>query len=118
MQNKNLHLAKKLRKNQTDEEIKLWNYLRSRRFSNIKFRRQVPLGDYIVDFCCFEKKLIIELDGSGHGHPLQEDKDRIRDGFLKETGFTVLRIQNFEMKKNFENVIDKIFELINNTPHP
>ena len=60
------NFAKKLRKEQTQPELIIWNILRQRRFFNLKFRRQVPFGEYIADFACYEKKIIIELDGSQH----------------------------------------------------
>ena len=68
---KSLNYAKELRKNMTEFEQKLWYYLRAKRFLGLKFKRQVPIGNYIVDFFCKEARLIIELDGSGH---IQENK--------------------------------------------
>lgn len=59
-------LARKLRKNQTPQEQKVWNLLRNHQFHNLEFKRQYPMGDYIVDFICREKKLIIEIDGGQH----------------------------------------------------
>ncbi|HUJ03471.1 MAG TPA: DUF559 domain-containing protein, partial [Rhizomicrobium sp.] len=61
--------ARKLRREQTDFERKIWYALRNRRFAGFKFRRQQPMGPYVVDFVCFEEKLVIELDGGQHGMP-------------------------------------------------
>lgn len=80
-----------LRKNQTDAEKLLWAKLRSRRFNGLKFRRQQLIGEYIVDFVCFEQKLIIELDGSGHNEEFRKNKDRERTSILEQEGFRVLR---------------------------
>ncbi|MEQ1599404.1 MAG: DUF559 domain-containing protein [Methylotenera sp.] len=63
MPHKNIEFAKKLRANQTDAEHKIWHALRAGRLMNYKFKRQVPIGDFIVDFVCFEQKLIVEIDG-------------------------------------------------------
>jgi very-short-patch-repair endonuclease len=107
--------AKKLRRNMTDAETKMWSLLRDRRLSNLKFRRQVPMGRYIVDFCCLDKKLIIELDGSQHLDQIKYDKDR--DRFFIEQGFAVLRFWNHEVFENTEGIIEKIMSCMM-TPHP
>ncbi len=95
---KSINFAKELRKNQTDFEINLWNALRNRNFMNLKFRRQVPIGNYIVDFACKEKRIILELDGSGHIEKEQVIHDDIRDDYLKSLGYKVIRIWNNELK--------------------
>ena len=79
--------ARMLRRQQTDAERKLWTYLRAGRLCGMKFRRQHPIGPYCVDFCCVEKKLVIELDGGQHN----EVVDRERTRFLKSEGYSVLR---------------------------
>ena len=111
---KSLNYAKELRKNMTEFEQKLWYYLRAKRFLGLKFKRQVPIGNYIVDFFCKEARLIIELDGSGH---IQENKikyDIKRDEYLKNLGYKVLRIYNNEFKE-----IDNVLEYIRiNLPSP
>ena len=88
-----------LRKHMTDAERKLWHALRDRRFANIKFRRQVPLGQYIVDFVSFEKRIIAEADGSQH---VESRYDAARDRWLKAQGFTLLRFWNTDILKNLE----------------
>lgn len=106
--------AKKLRKNMTEFEQKLWYYLRAKRFLGLKFKRQVPMGNYIVDFLCKDQKLIIELDGSGHLEEKQTKYDNIRDEYFKNLGYKVLRIYNNEL-----NDIDKVLAYIMiNLPSP
>jgi very-short-patch-repair endonuclease len=89
--------ARKLRKNMTDAERALWARIRRRQILDCKFRRQQPLGDYIVDFVCLEKKLIIELDGGQHIE--QEEYDSRRTHWLEEQGFRVLRFWNHDVFK-------------------
>lgn len=102
-------LAKRLRRNQTPWEYKLWwQGLRSHRFKGLKFKRQVPVGKYIVDFCCKAKDLVIELDGGQHSETVNEDFER--DLFLESEGYTVLRFWNNEIDSNFEGVLLKIEE--------
>ena len=99
-----LELAKKLRTNQTDAEQKLWFYLRAHRFVNVKFKRQKPVGSYIVDFVSMEHRLVIEADGGQHG----SKKDEQRDAWLKMQGFTVLRFWNNEILQQTDAVLEKI----------
>ncbi len=106
-------LAKQLRKNSTNVEKLLWKKLRSRNLHNLKFRRQEPIGDYIVDFVCYETKLIIECDGGQH--TLQKPKDNVRDEWLKKEGYEVLRFWNNEILQNMEGVLEMIIETCN--PH-
>ncbi len=86
--------ARKLRKDMTPQEVKLRFYLRPLRRSGHKFRRQVPLRGYIVDFACFDARLIIEVDGCQHGFAEAIDADRVRDAVLERGGFAVLRFWN------------------------
>jgi very-short-patch-repair endonuclease len=98
--------ARHLRQESTDAERLLWSRLRARRFFNLKFKRQQPLGAYIVDFVCFEAHLIIELDGGQHAQQLAYDRER--DAWLAAQGFTVLRFWNNEAMNNLEGVLTKI----------
>ena len=107
--------ARQLRKQQTDTEIKLWYFLRDRRFQNLKFRRQYPIGPYIVDFCCIEENLIIELDGGQHSVQLIKDKERTT--CLEGRGYKVLRFWNNEVLQNPSSVL-KYISLVLNAPHP
>jgi len=98
-------IAKKLRINSTDTEKYLWKYLRGRQLEGFKFRRQHPIGRYIVDFVNLERKIIIELDGGQH---LENKKDKLRDKWLKEQGYDVLRFWDNEVLTNIEGVMESI----------
>jgi very-short-patch-repair endonuclease len=97
-----------LRKNLTSAEASLWNLLKRRQVSGHKFRRQHSIGNYIVDFCCPHEMLIIELDGNIHGEYQQIEKDEIRDNYLKNLGFTVIRFENKLVFQDPEFVIEEI----------
>ena len=89
-------------------EQKLWFNLRAKRFMGLKFRRQAPIGNYIVDFVCKEKDLIIELDGSGHLDMEQILHDEIRDKYLTKLGYKIIRIYNNEIENNIGGVLEYI----------
>ena len=106
----NLLLAsKKLRKEQTPWENKLWYYLRAKRFKNFKFRRQLVIAGYIADFCCFDKKLVIELDGGQHNEKENQLNDLERTKILEAQGFQVMRFWNNEIDDNLDGVLDTIY---------
>jgi very-short-patch-repair endonuclease len=88
--------ARKLRKQMTDAERRLWYLLRAHRFGGVKFNRRVPIGPYVVDFVCFNRKLIIEADGGQHA---DSPGDRRRDEWLRGEGFRVLRFWNNDVLK-------------------
>ena len=98
--------AMDLRNNCTDAERLLWRYLRNSQLEGIKFRRQQPVEDYIVDFLSFSPKLVIELDGSQHVDNRRYDEQR--DACLRKNGFDVLRFWNNEVFENIEGVTDVI----------
>ena len=100
--------AKRLRKNSTLAEGILWRNLRAKRFQGIKFRRQQPIENFIVDFVNFEKRVIIELDGSQHAEDTLKDLER--DTVLGGNGYTVLRFWNNEIFENLEGVLEVIRE--------
>ena len=106
--------ARALRKNLTEAEKLLWSHLRMWQLDNYKFRRQQPIGPYIVDFVCLEKRLIIELDGGQHAE--QIDYDTERDGWLRDQGFNVLRFWNHDVLGNIESVKEKIYEKLKEPP--
>src|SRR5688572_30542547 len=99
-------IARKLRRNQTDAERTLWFRLRDRRLRGLKFRRQVPIGGYIVDFCCEYTRLIIELDGGQHVEQSKEDAERT--SALEAMGYLVLRFWNNDVLLNTEGVLESI----------
>jgi len=101
-----LNNAKTLRTNQTEAEQRLWYHLRAHRFMDLKFKRQKPMGRYIVDFVCVERRLIIELDGGQHAEQVVYDQHR--DAWLRSQGYTVLRFWNNEVMQQFEGVLEQI----------
>ena len=104
-----LEYARSLRSSQTDAENLLWMLLRSRRLAGFKFRRQHPVGKYILDFYCHEVKLAVELDGSGHNDDKQACYDNERSINLMDSGFMVLRFWNDEVLKNTCVVLEVIY---------
>ena len=107
--------ARRLRKEQTPVEAILWRRLRGRQFAGFKFRRQLPVKGYIADFCCPERKLILELDGGQHLETT--DYDRRRTEVLKSWGYKVLRYWNTEVVENLDGVLEEIFTCLNNPHH-
>lgn len=105
-----ISFAKNLRKRSTDAERFLWSRLRSKRFDGLKFRRQHPIGKYITDFVCLEKKLIIELDGGQHSLPDNILKDRQRDTWFEEEGYVVVHFWDNEVLMNTNGVLEAIRE--------
>jgi very-short-patch-repair endonuclease len=99
---------RRLREQQTEAEAALWQLLRDRKLIGSKFRRQVPIGRYVADFYCHERKLIVELDGGIHSDPDQQLHDQSRDTFLLSLGLRVLRIPNEELLNTPEKVLDKV----------
>jgi len=97
--------AKNLRRRMTDAERRLWYLLRAHRFAGAKFKRQVPLGNYVVDFVCFDRKLVIEADGGQHA---DNRTDKRRDDWLKSQGFRVLRFWNNDVLTNTSGVLEMI----------
>lgn len=100
--------SRKLRLELTEPEKRLWYRLNLCQLNGHKFRRQHPIGNYITDFACIEKKLIVELDGDSHAS--QTDYDKERDAFLRKLGYTVLRFWNNEAMKNIDGVLAVISE--------
>jgi very-short-patch-repair endonuclease len=112
-------LARNLRQQDTWAEKLLWRWLRDRRFSAYKFRRQHAFGPHILDFFCVEAALNIELDGSQHGFPEQKQKDETRDAWLACAGVKVLRFWNRRLRQEQEFVRETIWrELQARAPHP
>ena len=108
-------LARNLRKNSTIQERRLWNLLKNRQFYNLKFKRQQPIGEYIVDFICKEAKIIIEIDGGQHNTKDNVQSDKEWTTYLNGLGYRVIRFWNNEIYENIDGVISKLKEEIN--PH-
>lgn len=105
--------AKAMRHAPTGAEARMWRLLRDRRFAGHKFRRQVPIGPYIADFVCYEKKLIVELDGSQHA---ENPRDKRRDAELERRGFRVLRVWNNDLNARKDAVMDVVWHRLEEEP--
>jgi len=108
--------ARRLRKQQTDAEAKLWSCLRRRRLKGLHFRRQSPIGPFIADFVCAEIRLIVEVDGGQHS--LQAADDTRRTDWLESQGYRVIRYWNNEVADNIEGVLESIVRAALKTPPP
>jgi len=104
--------ARQLRKAQTDAELTLWARLRNKQLERVKFRRQQPIGPYIVDFVSFERKLVVELDGGQHSGKEARERDEERTTWLKGEGYQLLRFWNSEVLTNTEGVLERIREAL------
>ncbi len=104
--------ARRLRRDQTDEEKELWRALRAGRFAGFKFRRQHPAGTYCLDFYCAEAMLSVELDGFQHGLPEQMQHDLERKQFLDSKGIEELRFWNHQWRKNRDGVLLEIWDAL------
>jgi very-short-patch-repair endonuclease len=113
LDSKFLDFARKLRKNQTDAEKLLWGILRNRQLLGVKFRRQQPVGPYILDFYCYDYKLCIELDGGQHYTNDGQRYDTDRSAFLKTNEIHVVRFTNLDVLQNIDGVLLKIAQEIN-----
>ena len=105
---------RKLRREQTETERKLWSLLRSRRLEKYKFGRQHTIGPYIADFCCLERKMIIELDGDQHAE--QVARDEKRTAFLESKGYSVLRFWDNQVFKETDAVMEMILAQLETAP--
>jgi very-short-patch-repair endonuclease len=99
-------IARILRRDATLAERRLWQQLRFRQLDGHRFRRQAPIGRFVVDFVCFEQRLIVEVDGGQHAERAQEDAKRTR--WLEGEGFRVLRFWNSDVLQNTEAVVESI----------
>lgn len=108
-------MRRELRQMATVAERIFWNAVRTQFWDGIKFRRQVSIGPYVVDFYVPSRKLVIELDGDSHYQPNAQRYDEWRDDFLREQGLKVLRFTNTEIQESLDDVIGKIRETIDNT---
>ena len=100
--------AEVLRKNMTPAEVELWEALKGNKLNGVKFRRQHPISQFIVDFYCHKYRLVIELDGSVHDLEDQKERDEGRESMLKDLGLIVIRFSNMEVKNNLNQVLATI----------
>ena len=107
--------ARRLRREITDAEKKLWARLRDRHLCGAKFRRQHPIGPYIADFCCVERGLVVELDGGQHSSQLKADQRRT--AFIERQGYRVVRFWDNEIPSDAEAVLERIVRALDG-PHP
>jgi very-short-patch-repair endonuclease len=103
-----LSFARGLRRAPTRAEAVFWQAVRGRRFANLKFKRQMAIGPFVADFCCFEHRLIVELDGEPHATEEARSRDARRDAFLRSEGYRVLRFANERVLGNLEFVLREI----------
>lgn len=118
-------LARSLRQRATVAERELWSRLRRRQVAGLRFRRQVPIGPFVVDFLCLERRLIIEVDGDVHSHPSRIQSDILRERWLAGQGFKVLRLANSTVIDEPDAVLEAIAAALGpltvagvDTPHP
>ena len=97
--------ARTLRRQQTDAERALWARLSNKQLDGVKFRRQQPIGPYIVDFVSFERRIVIEVDGGHHDESSTRTRDEERTAWLEQNGYEVLRFWNNEVLGNLEGVL-------------
>jgi len=114
MKRNNIEKCRKLRKNQTEAEKKLWAILRNRQVGGTKFKRQFPIGRYILDFYSPEYKIGIEADGGGHYEDRGRQRDKLRTRELCKLGVEILRFSDLEILNNIEGVWEVILETIEN----
>ncbi len=105
--------ARNLRKNMTDQERKLWKIIKNKQFYGYRFLRQYIIDNYIVDFVCCEKKIIIEIDGGQHNITENITYDEKRTAYLESVGYTVVRFWNNDIDFNIEGVYQKLQEVFN-----
>ncbi len=105
-------LARALRKNPTDAEQAVWRHLRGRNLAGFRFRRQHPLGPYVLDLVCLEAKLVVELDGGQHGEPTGVATDAARTAWLAERGYRVARFWNHEAFGDWDTVEQELWRLL------
>src|SRR5690242_12343052 len=110
-------LARRLRRDSTSAETRLWHRLRARGIDGQKFVRQQPLGRYVVDFICRERRLVVEVDGGQHA---DNPRDVTRDRWLREHNYRILRFWNNDVMGNMDGVLETIAEALRTEtpPHP
>ncbi|CAN2534829.1 putative+protein [Methylocapsa aurea] len=116
-----LRLAREQRANAVNAEAMMWRALRGRRMNGFKFRRQAPIGRYIVDFICFEARLIVEIDGPSHNADLQHTRDASRDQWLEQQGFRIMRLSNDLVLGSPELATQRVARALRDcaaSPHP
>src|ERR1044072_7537630 len=106
--------VRRLRQNMTDAERLMWSQLRNRRLAGFKFKRQWSIASYVVDFCCIERRLVVEIDGGQH----TPNRDLPRTQVLNELGYRVLRYWNNDLLGNLHGVLTSLLLELETDPHP
>ena len=109
-------IVKSLRKRLTDAEKVLWKHLRAKQLQGLKFRRQEPIGKYVVDFVCYQKRIVVEVDGGQHSK--ESSKDEERDRWFQKEGYKVLRFWNNDVLTNTDGVLEVIMKNVSPSPGP
>jgi very-short-patch-repair endonuclease len=104
----NVPVARKLRREPTSAESRLWSELRNRQLGNFKFVRQEPIGDYVADFVCREVRLVVEVDGATHSTDDELRRDAIRTAFIEGLGYRVIRFDNDDVYNAMDGVLQTI----------
>lgn len=102
---KSRELAKTLRRKMTNAEVILWSRLRESAIGGLRFRRQHPIGQYIADFACVQRRLVLEIDGATHSSDRQIESDQDRTRYLERLGWQILRIQNDDIYRRLDDVL-------------
>jgi very-short-patch-repair endonuclease len=110
--------ARSLRRDSTDAERIIWNAVRAHRMNGASFRRQTPVGPFVVDFLCHEAKLIVEIDGGQHFEAAHQKRDSRRDAFLASKGYRVIRFNNYDVMTNGLGVFEVIAAALAASPSP
>jgi very-short-patch-repair endonuclease len=105
-----------MRRSPTEGERTLWQLLRKRQIAGYRFRRQVPIGPFVADFACLERRVIIEVDGSSHDSPLRRQRDIERDRWIVAQRFRILRLEDGEVLENPEAAVGRIYEFLGVSP--
>ncbi|HXI99882.1 MAG TPA: DUF559 domain-containing protein [Micropepsaceae bacterium] len=108
--------ARTMRHQPTEWEKRFWSRVRDRRLGGYKFKRQMLIGPFIVDFVCIERKMVVELDGGQHTD--NKDYDDNRDAFLKSKGFRVIRVWNIDIPEHIDDVLEMVFAALETAPSP
>ena len=104
--------ARVLRANETSAEDRVWQALRNRQPGGFKFVRQLPIGPYLADFACRERKVVLEIDGATHGAEAELARDAVRTDFIVRSGFRVFRAHNAEIYENLNGVLDTLLAFV------
>ena len=108
--------ARRLRQRPTEAELKLWSALRHKQLEGYRFRRQVPIGEFVADFACLSERFIIEVDGGQHD--IEREKDGARTAWLETRGYRVIRFWNNDVLGNLDGVVRVILQTLRGDPPP